>query len=79
MAVKGPGISLTRPVSMSRDQVVDLKVVSYLDVALVLGVVVLAAVLLLWIGRRRSVREPIGPGPDVDGDREPTSLSMLPR
>jgi hypothetical protein len=38
VAVVGPGFSFTRPVSLSRNQEVDLEVLSYLDVGLVLFV-----------------------------------------
>ena len=39
VAVVGPGFSFTRPVSLSRNQEVDLEVLSYLDVGLVLFVI----------------------------------------
>ncbi len=51
VTVEGPGISFTRPVSLSRNQEVRLEVVSYLDLALA-GALLLALVLsLLFIGR----------------------------
>jgi hypothetical protein len=55
MAVYGPGISFTRPVSVSKDQEVELMVVSDLDVALVVGVLLLIAISLLIVGRRHHI------------------------
>ena len=49
--VKAPGLSFLRPVTLSRNQHVPLEVLSYLDVALVLGVLAATALGLLYIGR----------------------------
>ena len=51
VTVDAPGRSFARPVSVSRDQVVDLEVLSYLDIALVMGGVTFLAMSLLLIGR----------------------------
>lgn len=49
--VKGPGMSFLRPVTLSRNQVVPLEVLSYLDIALTFGVLGATALGLLYIGR----------------------------
>jgi hypothetical protein len=53
-----PGVSPERPLALSRDQVVDLKVISYLDLALALGVLGALAILLLVIRRPHLRRLP---------------------
>lgn len=55
MAVYGPGLSFTRPVSVSKDQQVELMVISDLDLALILGVLLLIAISLLVVGRRHHI------------------------
>jgi hypothetical protein len=54
--VDAPGFSFTRPVSISRPQVVDLSVISYLDIALVAFVLLAIAVGLLVLRRRHLLR-----------------------
>jgi hypothetical protein len=61
--VDGAAISFLRPVALSRNQYVDLRVVSYLDLAVLAGLAVAAAAGLLWVGlrRRREHRSIAGP------------------
>ena len=54
--VSGGGTSFIRPVSISKDQTLDLAVLSYLDVAVIGGTLLLLAVSLLLLGRRHLVR-----------------------
>lgn len=56
VSVNGPGTSFERPVSLSKDQTVDLEMLSHLDVALVLGLLTSGALGLLYIGRGRAWR-----------------------
>jgi hypothetical protein len=49
--VDAPGFSFERPVSLSRDQVVDLAVVSYLDLAVIFGGLTALAIGLVLVGR----------------------------
>jgi len=61
--VHAPGYSFERPVSLSRDQLVDLQVVSFVDFAVVLGTVGAGALALLIVGRpllRRRLRRLLG-------------------
>ena len=51
VSVVGAGYSPPRPIMVSRDQIVDLEVISHLDIALVLSMGVLAVSGLLIIGR----------------------------
>jgi hypothetical protein len=51
VTVKAPGYSFERPVTLSRDQVVDLQVVSYVDFAAVAGALGTVALALLLVGR----------------------------
>ena len=53
VSVEGAGTSFTRPLTLSKDQSVDLQMLSYLDVAVVFGALVLVAAGLLVFGRRR--------------------------
>lgn len=53
-----PGVSPERPLALSRDQVVDLKVISYLDLALAAAVLGALAILLLVIRRPHLRRLP---------------------
>jgi hypothetical protein len=54
--VDGPGVSFSRPLTLSRTQDVDLRVISWVDIALVGGALVLAALAILLMGRRRARR-----------------------
>jgi hypothetical protein len=49
--VDGPGMSFSRPVALSRDQELELEVISYLDVAVVFFLLASLALGLLFIGR----------------------------
>lgn len=49
--VEAPGFSFLRPVTLSRNQEVDLEVLSYLDIGLVVGVLISLALGLLLLGR----------------------------
>lgn len=51
VSVDGPGISFSRPVTLTRDQEVDLLFMSYLDIAVTSMVIVSLALALLFIGR----------------------------
>ena len=60
VSVDGPGLSFTRPVSVSREQQVDLSVVSTIDILVVLLAVAVVALALLLVGRpdlRTRIRE----------------------
>jgi hypothetical protein len=56
--VKAAGVSFTRPVSVSRNQEVELKVISYLDMALAAGALIALAVGLL-LARRPHIVEAV--------------------
>jgi hypothetical protein len=61
--VDAPGYAFERPVSLSRDQLVDMQVVSVLDLAVVFGVLGSTALALLVVGRptlRRRLRRLLG-------------------
>jgi hypothetical protein len=51
VVVEGPGMSFLRPVSLSRNQNVPLEVLSWIDIAFVVGVVFAIALGLLLVGR----------------------------
>ena len=51
ITVEGGGVSITRPLDLSRDQDVDLAVLSYLDLAVAAGTIVLFTLGLLLAGR----------------------------
>ncbi len=51
VAARGFGIAFSRPVSLSRDQQVELKFISYLDVGVVVTLVLLVALGLVALGR----------------------------
>jgi hypothetical protein len=51
--VHGPGFSFSRPVSVSRRQVVDLKVISYLDLGVIVAAAAVVLAALLVVRRRR--------------------------
>lgn len=55
--VEGPGLTPARPVALSRDQVVDLKVISILDLAVV-GFGLAAVLIGLVVARRPHLRSP---------------------
>lgn len=87
LSVDGPGLKLVQPVAMSKSQVVDLKMFTWLDVAVVLLTGLGVAVLLVLVGRRklrhRSVpdsgaeaRDPevLAPGPELFDWRAPGHL-----
>jgi hypothetical protein len=59
VSVVGAGYSPPRPIMVSRDQVVELEVISHLDVALVLALAVMAVSGLLIIGRPFLVLTPL--------------------
>ena len=53
MRIEGPGLNTWRPISVSRDQIVELQLLSYLDGALVLGLLLAVACACILVGRRR--------------------------
>ncbi len=72
LAVGGSfGIPLTAPVALSRDQDVDVLLVSVLDIALVLAIAIALAVGLIVIGRPHVIRRPKGGPPSDVGDGDP--------
>jgi hypothetical protein len=60
VSVEGPGITFERPVALSREQTVELEVLSYLDIGLSLGVLASIALGLVLVGRPHLVRAPRG-------------------
>jgi hypothetical protein len=58
--VEGPGITFERPVALSREQTVELEVLSYLDIGLSLGVLASIALGLVLVGRPHLARAPRG-------------------
>jgi hypothetical protein len=52
IVVDGPGPRMTRPVAISRDQVLDLKFYSWLDIGLVVAFLAAFAIGTLWFGWR---------------------------
>jgi hypothetical protein len=60
ITARGPGLRMSRPVSITRDQDVDLKILSYVDLAVVLVAALVFSVGLVWIGRRRRRRRQSG-------------------
>ena len=72
LAVGGSlGIPLTSPVALSRDQAVDLLLVSVVDIALVLAIAIALAVGLIVIGRPHVIRRPKDGPPTDPGDGDP--------
>jgi hypothetical protein len=68
LTVDAPGLNTPRPLSVSKDQTVDLPVLTWLDIAVLLGVPALAAALLVLVPRPRlqaaiigRLRHPLGP------------------
>lgn len=51
LSVDAPGLNTPRPLSVSKDQTVDLPVLTWLDIAVLLGLPALAALLLVLIPR----------------------------
>ena len=60
--VDGPGYSFTRPMTLSRDQDLDLEVLSFFDLAVVFGVLLAFALGLLFIGRPHLLGAYAAPG-----------------
>jgi hypothetical protein len=60
VSVVGPGITFERPVALSREQAVELEVLSYLDLGLGLGVLASLALGLLVLGRPHLLSAPRG-------------------
>ncbi len=56
IVARGWGISFSRPVALSRDQDVDLKVITYLDLGVVVGLVMFVVFGLLLVGRPGKAR-----------------------
>ena len=67
--VDASGFSFKRPVSLSRDQVVDLAVVSYLDLGVIFGGLTALAIGLVLVGRP-AIRERVR-GPSRSAPRRP--------
>jgi hypothetical protein len=69
IVVDGPGPRMTRPVAISRDQVLDLKFYSWLDIGLVVAFLAAFAIGTLWFGwrSRRAHRSAI----EDDSERQP--------
>jgi hypothetical protein len=60
IVVDGPGPRMTRPVAISRDQVLDLKFYSWLDIGIVIAFLIAFAVGTLWLGwLRRRTHKPV--------------------
>lgn len=57
VAVDGPGFSFSRPVTLSRNQEVDLLFISYLDIAVVSVLTVSILLALLFIGRSKRLSD----------------------
>jgi hypothetical protein len=63
VVAQGWGISFSRPVALSRDQQVELKFISYLDVAVAMGLLLLVVLGLVVAGRpgmARALRDTVG-------------------
>jgi hypothetical protein len=60
VSVVGPGLSPSSPVSVTRDNVAQLKVLSYLDIAVV-GILLLALIIGLAVARRPALRRRLSP------------------
>lgn len=69
IVVDGPGPRMTRPVAISRDQVLDLKFYSWVDIGLVVAFLAAFAIGTLWLGwrRRRAHRSVV----EDDSERQP--------
>jgi hypothetical protein len=64
--VAAAGLSFPHPVALSRDQRVDLKVVSYGELALVIALLAALAIGLLLVGRFQQLRSLSVPSPGFD-------------
>jgi hypothetical protein len=82
ITVEGPGPRMDRPVAISRDQVLDLKFYSWLDVGLVVSFLAAFAIGTLCLGwwRRRAHRRVIADGSEgkPHSDYESASTIQLP-
>lgn len=81
VTVDGPGFSFSRPLALSRNQEVELEVLSYLDIGLALFVVTAFAVGLPLIRRpelRARIRRSVDPRPLLVGRAPPGSRRDLP-
>jgi hypothetical protein len=58
VSVEGPGIAFERPLALSREQTVELELLSYLDLGLGLGVLAAIALGLILVGRPHLARVP---------------------
>jgi hypothetical protein len=70
VSVDGPGISFERPLALSREQTVELEVLSYLDLALSVGVLASIALGLVLVGRPHLARVPLRLGAGLSGALE---------
>lgn len=70
LLAKGPGMKMPTPVSLTRDQVVDLKLFTWLDVGVLMAGPLVVAVALFLLGRRRRRRRHARSPQDQPG--EPT-------
>jgi hypothetical protein len=59
VSVQGGGLPIGRPVALSSDAAVEVAVLSYLDIALVLGILVLLIVGLPLVRRPHLIRRPL--------------------
>jgi hypothetical protein len=85
IVIEGPGPRMTRPVAISRNQVLDLKFYSWLDVGLVGGFLAAFAIGTLCLGwwRRRAhnsvVEDEVQDDevqPDLDNESAPTTIQL---
>ena len=53
--VYGSGVSFKRPMSVSKDQITEIEVITNVDLSLIFGVVAMTAVSLVLVGRRHHV------------------------
>jgi hypothetical protein len=85
IVIDGPGPRMSRPVAISRDQVLDLKFYSWLDIGIVIGFLAAFAIGTLWLGWwHRRAHSPVGDDkgesqPDLEhGDSASTTPSLTP-
>jgi hypothetical protein len=75
----GPGPSLSTPIAISRDQVVDLKYYSVVDILLFTNVLLLLLVGALWWGQVRRRRGAVAEEPEpVEAGDSPSELVEVP-
>lgn len=55
VTVYGAGMTIARPMSISKDQAVDVEVISYLDMYVVAGVMIFLMLSLVMVGRRQRI------------------------